>query len=90
MPHLPADVDTPRFRPLNVCAPPILVRYCALHVYAPPILGRNDLGLRIRPILQRVLRKLEDQEAKDKAEAETPEATEAEAGEATASEDTAA
>ncbi len=58
--------------------------------------GRNDLGLRIRPILSRVLRKLEDQEAKEKAEAteaETAaeaEATEAEATEAAASEDTTA
>ncbi len=31
--------------------------------------GRNDLGVRIRPILRRVLRKLEDQETKE-AEAE--------------------
>ncbi len=32
--------------------------------------GRNDLAVRIRPILRRVLRKLEDQEAKEQAEAE--------------------
>ncbi len=42
--------------------------------------GRPDLGKRIRPILQRVLRKLEDQEAKEKADAEAD--TTAENGEA--------
>ncbi len=60
--------------------------------------GRDDLGKRIRPILRRVLRKLEDQEAKEKAEAEAPENAEAEAaeaepqetGEAAASEETTA
>ena len=47
--------------------------------------GRADLGVRIRPILRRVLRKLEDQEAKEteteaEAEAGTASETEAEAG----------
>ncbi len=32
--------------------------------------GRNDLGVRIRPVLQRVLRKLEDQEAQEQEENE--------------------
>ncbi len=51
--------------------------------------GRDDLGRRTRPILRRVLRKLEDQEAKEKAEAEAAEteATEAEASGAQATED---
>ena len=39
--------------------------------------GRSDLASRIRPILQRVLRKLDDQEARENAEAETPETGEA-------------
>ncbi len=60
--------------------------------------GRNDLGTRIRPILKRVIRKLEDQGAKEDAEAEADAASEAEAdaaeptqaGEAAASEETTA
>ncbi len=43
--------------------------------------GRSDLAKRIRPILQRVLRKLEDQEAAEAAETESDAASEA--GEAT-------
>ncbi len=42
--------------------------------------GRNDLGVRMRPILSRVLRKLDDQEAKERSEGtESSEAAEAEA-----------
>ena len=58
--------------------------------------GREDLALRIRPILRRVLRKLDDQEAKEKAEAEasdndeSPAGGEAETGEAAAPEETTA
>ncbi len=58
--------------------------------------GRSDLASRIRPILQRVIRKLEDQEAKEDAEAATeaaPESTETETTstpETTTSEETTA
>ncbi len=40
--------------------------------------GRSDLAARIRPILQRVLRKLEDQEAKEAADTESDAASETE------------
>ena len=47
--------------------------------------GRNELGQRIRPIFQRVLRKLEDQEAQE-AEAETQTESESQAGAASETE----
>ena len=47
--------------------------------------GRNDLGLRIRPILRRVLRNLDDQEAREQEAAGASEVTGAESVEAVTS-----